>query len=68
MKENINTTKNTSIEESMEAFAEYCNSYNGDCSECQCSHYKTKSMCYIYFVKNVYNIDFFEKFDFKKTV
>lgn len=68
MKNNINTEKTISIEESMDAFVEYCNLYNKDCSKCQCSHIKSKPLCYIYFIKNVYDIDFFEKFNLKKTV
>lgn len=68
MKKNTNTQKNISIEESMDAFVEHCNSYNGNCDKCQCSHIKSKPLCYMYFIKNVYNIDFFEKFNLKKTV
>lgn len=68
MKNNINTEKNISIEESMEAFAEYCNSYKGDCSGCSCSHFDSKSMCYMFFIKNVYGINFFEKTSLKRTI
>lgn len=68
MKNNINTEKTISIEESMDAFVEHCSLNNENCNKCQCSHIKSKPLCYIYFIKNVYDIDFFEKFNLKKTV
>lgn len=59
---------NISINECMDAFSEYCMSHNDDCSTCKCKNLQSKPACFIYFVKEIYNIDLFDKFGYKRTV
>lgn len=50
-----------SVKESIIAFAEFCKFQKGNCEGCACSHIRDKSICFIYFLKEVYKIDFFKE-------